>query len=359
MGARIFRHAAVSRRLEAMSDAEVLGLPVEVAARSVWTTTGTVEVEGHPVFVKRVPVTAVEAERPYSTANHFRLPGYYHYGVGSAGFGAYRELAGLSAASDLVLAGAAGAFPVLYHHRLLPGAPGPWTGPFTPEQYGRYWGGSPGVAAYVKAREDATRELWLFMEHFPHTASDRLLADDDGVDRMVDQLCEAAAQLRAEGIVHFDAHLANVMTDGPDFYLADFGLVGAHRFEVDAEEREFLGRHRYYDAGLLLAGLGMTVAFAAGAAGAPVRAEVDRICGLDGSSSRLDVIMGIVDNAASLAGVLGLGPPLVAALGRYREVNRYVHRFIGEMQARPAKDAVYRDEELLARLRQAGTPHLD
>ena len=39
------------------------------------------------VFVKRIPVTDLEYENPFSTRNLYRLPTYYNYGVGSAGLG--------------------------------------------------------------------------------------------------------------------------------------------------------------------------------------------------------------------------------------------------------------------------------
>ena len=47
------------------------------------------------VFVKRLPLTDIEYAQPYSTCNHFNLPTFYSYGVGSAGFGPWRELAAL------------------------------------------------------------------------------------------------------------------------------------------------------------------------------------------------------------------------------------------------------------------------
>lgn len=46
------------------------------------------DVDGTRVFVKRVPLTDLEL-RPgniRSTANHFGLPVFYQYGIGSAGF---------------------------------------------------------------------------------------------------------------------------------------------------------------------------------------------------------------------------------------------------------------------------------
>lgn len=72
------------------------------------------------VFVKTVPVTDLQCEHMYSTRNLYRLPAYYSYGVGSAGFGPFREVAFHIKTTNWVLEGAIENFPLMYHHRLLP-----------------------------------------------------------------------------------------------------------------------------------------------------------------------------------------------------------------------------------------------
>jgi len=54
-----------------------------------------ISIEDTPVFVKKVPLTDLEQlpQHFMSTKNLFDLPLGYQYGVGSAGFGAWRELA--------------------------------------------------------------------------------------------------------------------------------------------------------------------------------------------------------------------------------------------------------------------------
>lgn len=274
-------------------------------------------------------------------------------------FGAFRELAGHISTTDWVLSGAASGFPLLYHHRVLPGAPGPWQAAMTVEQYVNYWAGNEAVGRCLQARFEARQELWLFLEHFPHTALDWMLDPDNDVEVMVDQLCAATAALRDSGIVHFDAHLANAVTDGSRAVLTDFGLVCDGDFELEAAERAFIGRHRHYDVGVVLASLGLALANKAHDAEPATKTEVDRICGLRDGSGRLETIMGLIDHAGDVADLLELSPAYLAALERYRDVNAYMHAFISKMQAGPAKNAVYDDAELLRRLRLAGAPFVD
>jgi len=75
--------------LERMVDQAPPGTP------GIGGTSASVEVGGVRVFVKQVPVTGRELlpGNVRSTANLFGLPGFYQYGLGSAGFGAWRELA--------------------------------------------------------------------------------------------------------------------------------------------------------------------------------------------------------------------------------------------------------------------------
>ena len=125
---------ALRHHLADMTDEELLAsvtagtLPTGLGVSS--TTTIGVE----KVFVKRLPLTDVEAARPYSTRNHFELPTFYSYGVGSAGFGAWRELAALQAVSDV------SGLPVHLHHRVMPRSSPPQSLGWSEEAYVRYWG---------------------------------------------------------------------------------------------------------------------------------------------------------------------------------------------------------------------------
>jgi hypothetical protein len=165
------------------------------------------------VFVKQVPVTEREL-RPgnvRSTANLFGLPGFYQYGLGSAGFGAWRELAAHIMTTNWVLSGEHRAFALLYHWRVLPG-------------------------------------LVLFLEHVPQTLSAWMADQDLSAFARVDaQLADTTAFMREHGLVHFDAHFLNILTDGHGLYFSDFGLALSDRFDLTGQERAFLREHRCYD----------------------------------------------------------------------------------------------------------------
>ncbi|MGH3682730.1 MAG: hypothetical protein ACRDT2_21060 [Natronosporangium sp.] len=95
--ARVAGYGDVSTALALRSDEQLRALVAQAPSigSGIGGASARLAVEGRPVFVKRVPLTDLERrpEHVMSTANLFRLPSFFQYGVGSAGFGAWRELA--------------------------------------------------------------------------------------------------------------------------------------------------------------------------------------------------------------------------------------------------------------------------
>ena len=121
--ARIQRHAEVRSFLVGLDDESLAGLLQGMIAgkegfggRTTQLAVGEVQ-----VFCKLIPLTILEAkpENYQSTANLFQLPTYYQYGIGSIGFGAWRELAAHVLASDWVASGKHEQFPLTHHWRIV------------------------------------------------------------------------------------------------------------------------------------------------------------------------------------------------------------------------------------------------
>jgi hypothetical protein len=221
-------------------------------------TTAKVAVDGVPVFVKRVPLTDLERRTGNvgSTANMFQLPMFYQYGIGSTGFGVWREVAVHTVTTRWVLDQRFHGFPVLYHWRVLP-QPSQPTDPSGLERWVTYWEGDTAVRARLQAISAASAAVVLFMEYIPHTVNTWLTAqsavggeDAEAAYTFVDlALREGVDFLQAQGHLHFDAHFHNVLTDGHCLYFADFGLDIHSGFDLTAAESAFISRHHNYDHG--------------------------------------------------------------------------------------------------------------
>lgn len=254
--ARLTAHTDLVTSLSLLSDHELAAL---VASGTPLGTgfggrAALVEVDGSPVFVKQVPLTDLERrpENVRSTANLFELPPYFHYGIGSPGLGAWRELAVHTMTTDWVLAGDFPGFPLTYHWRVLPDTQRPLPDELADvERAVAYWGAP--ARDRVEALRTASASLTLFLEYVPHTLHDwldaRIRTDEaDAVCAFVEeQLRELTHFLADRQLLHFDAHFQNILTDGRRLYLADYGLAHSPGFHRTAPERDFFERHRSYD----------------------------------------------------------------------------------------------------------------
>ncbi|WP_246843078.1 hypothetical protein [Allokutzneria sp. NRRL B-24872] len=250
--ARMSAHIAVGTSLSLLSDrrlAEVVASAPSLGS-GVGGRSAEIDVSGRRVFVKRVPLTEVELrpEHARSTANLFQLPLCYQYGIGSAGFGAWRELAAHIMTTAWVLSGEHAGFPLLHHWRVLPdSAPTGFADAFGGvDGTVAHWEGSAAVRRRLEAIGRSSSSLVLFLEHVPQTLAEWLDEHEDH-ERVERELLGTANFLSAHGFVHFDAHFSNLLTDGRTVYFADFGLALSREFELSAEENAFLTDHLVYD----------------------------------------------------------------------------------------------------------------
>ncbi|PPJ22296.1 serine/threonine protein phosphatase [Nocardia nova] len=250
--ARTARHQGISACLASRSDVELAELVGTGRTISVGVGGGAalVDVDGVPVFIKRIPLTDREVANSGSTANLFDLPIFCQYGIGGPSFNAWRELAANIIVTDAVLAGETQSFPILYHWRVLPGRP-----PVTAEHADvdavvTAQGGSRAVRARLEALAAAECSLVLFCEYIPHPLADWLRENPAGRAVTLErQLSEIVTFLRDRELLHMDGHFGNIRTDSERIYLSDFGLATSPRFDLSAAEHDFTKKHVAHDAG--------------------------------------------------------------------------------------------------------------
>lgn len=277
LDSRLQTHKALATLLAGLDDAGLARLlagapptPANIGGRSMRLRLGERE-----IFVKLIPLSKLELEHPGSSANLFKLPTYFQYGIGSVGFGAWRELAAQQMASDWVQSGACLGFPLLHHSRLLSAAaagaseaavPDWGAGYFTEAELASLPGRTAVLARFAAVQRPAAY-LAVFLECLAEPVSiwlRRALADggaqaeraavlvDEGMDALL-------GFIGRQGMVHFDTHLDNLLTDGGALYLCDFGLASCPQFALDDEERPFLAAHGDYDAARFASSLVQTL----------------------------------------------------------------------------------------------------
>ncbi|WP_370369960.1 protein kinase family protein [Catenulispora sp. GP43] len=256
---RLAAYRTVSTSLALLSDRDVQRM-LDAAApigSGIGGKSVLLDVAGTPVFVKRVPLTDLERrpENVRSTANLFELPAFCHYGIGGPGFGVWRELAVQTMTTDWVLAGDCEGFPLMYHWRVLPDS-----SPL-PEELSdveatvAFWGGGTQVRRRIEELRDSSASIALFLEYIPRNVfqwlGEQLSIGGEAAERacaLVDRdLAAGISFMNAQGLLHFDAHFQNLLTDGRRLYFADYGLAISSRFELSKDEAAFFERHHDYD----------------------------------------------------------------------------------------------------------------
>ncbi|MER5649318.1 serine/threonine protein phosphatase [Streptosporangium sp. NPDC002524] len=344
---RVGRYGEVASALALHSDRR-LGEALErarVLGSGVGGTSVLLAVDGVPVFAKRIPLTDLErrADNVMSTANLFGVPLFCQYGLvelPGPGFGAWRELAANVMTTNWVLAGHSAAFPLLYHWRVLPGAPPPGDEHTDVEAVVRYWDGSPAVRDRLHALARASAGIVLFQEFIPHTLDGwlaaRLAAGRDAAtaaSAMVEScLLNDLAFMNDRELTHFDGHFGNILTDGERLYIADLGLATSPRFDLSEREAEFVERNRTHDLGYALMGL--------------VNWLVTGFCGEkvppDGGPARRNAYVRACAAGADPAGA----PPSVAAMiRRYAPVAAAMNDFYWDVYG-TSRTTPYPSEEI-------------
>ncbi|MDI2125679.1 protein kinase family protein [Yinghuangia seranimata] len=261
--ARLSAHRAVAASLARRTDRHLREL-VDSATpigSGIGGKTLLLEVDGTAVFVKQIRLTDLERrpENAHSTANLFGLPTFCHYGVGSIGspsFGAWRELAVHAMTTAWVIDGDYEGFPLMHHWRVLPDAGQPLPDELADvERAVAYWGGGSAVRSRIEDLREASAGLLLFLEYIPQNLHDwlgvQIKAGDEAAERacaMVEsELKAGVAFMNARGLLHFDAHFENILTDGRRLFFADYGLAISSDFELAQDEADFYELHRTYD----------------------------------------------------------------------------------------------------------------
>jgi hypothetical protein len=247
------RHDHLSAALAARTDGELAALVQAAPAGEVGVGGGSsvLDVDGVPVFAKRIPITDRELARPHSTANLYDVPLYCQYGMyplAGPGFGAWRELSANLIVTEGVLAGEAESFSLLHHWRVLPGRPPVADEHLDIDAVVALYGGAPAVRVRLEELAGATASLVLFLEYLPDPLADWLTDPARRAETIERQLFDVVAFLRDRELLHMDGHFGNMRSDGDRLYLVDFGLATSPRFELSKAERDFAARNAGHDA---------------------------------------------------------------------------------------------------------------
>lgn len=317
----------------------------EHAPTEGWKRNHVLPIGDHQVFVKRISITDLELANAFSTRNFYQIPTYYNYGVGSAGFGVYRELAANVKSTNWVLSGECELFPMLYHWRVRRHNAPPQ--PFnveTHESLVKYWGANDNIATYRIDRAMATHELVLFLEYVPTILHSWLRTNISEVEAVTSQILKAISFMKSQGMIHFDVHFHNILIDDKQIYVTDFGLVLDRSFDLTPAELAFFDDHVDYDFGEGLAGIGYLIEHVYEQMSDTERAKVDASYGINPEMTvqqRLDILL---DRGAD--GYLPIDSTTATAILKVGDITKLIRDFFHTLKANERKDTPFPKERL-------------
>jgi hypothetical protein len=322
-----------------------------------WGRNHTIVLGEFKVFVKRVPVTNIEFDNLFSTRNLYDLPTYCNYGFGSTGFGVFRELVTHIKTTNWVLSGAIATFPLMYHYRIVP-----FFGQRTDvdrsrlKDYVEYWGNSANAGNYMLDRAIANYELILFLEYIPDILETWLQENPNKLQKSLDELRTTITFLRKKGIIHFDAHFRNILTDGKQIYLTDFGLVLDKSFTLTKDEESFFQQNTFYDYGEVLRNLGHLIRSPYNLCSENDKRRIIKKYSIKEGLKPYELRSILLDNIEQIHadGVMKLDEFYVASIVKYRSIIALMQDFFSDMWENNNKDTKLRHAELRLLLKQTG-----
>ena len=322
-----------------------------------WGMNHTIVLGESKVFVKRVPVTNIEFDNLFSTRNLYDLPTYCNYGFGSTGFGVFRELVTHIKTTNWVLSGVIATFPLIYHYRIIP-----FFGRRADvdrsrlKDYVEYWGNSVNAGNYMLDRANANYELVLFLEYIPHILETWLQENPKKLQKPLDDLRKTITFLRKKGIIHFDAHFRNILTDGKRIYLTDFGLVLDKSFTLTKDEESFFKQNTFYDYGEVLRNIGHLIQSSYDLCSENDKRRIIEKYGIKEGLKPYELRSILLDNIEQIHadGAMKLDKFYVTSIIKYRSIIALMQDFFSDMWANNNKDTKLRHAELRLLLKETG-----
>jgi hypothetical protein len=322
-----------------------------------WGMSHVINLGQAKVFVKRIPVTTLEYQNLFSTRNLYDLPTYCSYGLGSTGFGVFRELIAHLKTTHWVLEGAMGSFPLMYHYRLMP-----FSGQRVEvdrarhQEYVKYWGDSENAGKYVLDRAIANYELVLFLEYIPHMLETWLQDHPHTLEKFLHDIQTTLDFWRSQGMIHFDAHFRNILTDGEQIYLTDFGLVLDKSFALTQDEMLFFEQNTFYDYGEVLRNLRHLIRAPYNSCSENAKRKMMEKYRIKEGLQPHESGSILLDNIQQIHadGDIKLDAFYVASIVKYRRIIELMQAFFADMWGNYQKDTILPHVELQRLLKETG-----
>ena len=205
-------------------------------------------------------------------------------------------------------------------------------------------------------RAIANYELVLFLEYIPHVLETWLRENPNKIQQVLDELLRTIDFLKTKGIIHFDAHFQNVLTDGQQTYLTDFGLVLDKSFALTKEEESFFEQNKFYDYGEVLRNFGQLIRPSYNACSENDKRRITEKYDIKSGLQPYELGSILLDNIEQIHadGDIKLDEFYVASIVKYRSIIALMQDFFADMWGNNKKDTKLPHAKLQMLLKETG-----
>ena len=204
------------------------------------------------------------------------------------------------------------------------------------------------------SRAQAKYEVALFLEYVPHVLGAWIPKNMDQLDSVLGQMEKTITFLRENGIIHFDCHHGNILSDGEKIYVADFGLVLDKNFNLSKRERDFFRQNTHYDYGEFLCNIGGCIAGTFRKSAENKQQEIRRKYGMPDSDQHWELVPVLLEHIEEIYadGILKLDQNYVETVVKYRKIIQLMHNFFRDMFNNNRKNSKYGHTQLKRLLKE-------
>ena len=174
---------------------------------------------------------------------------------------------------------------------------------------------------------------------------------EKNIDRLgafINEIPDTITFLQKNGIIHFDVHFNNILTDGNKPYLTDFGLALDKRFDLSETERAFFRENTHYDYGEYLLCLGEHLLSVYRGLTETKKKKVMQKYGLEDETQCPKDFIILLENINEIyaEGLMKLDKNYVEAVIKYRAIIVLMVEFFADMQQNNKKGTKYSHAKL-------------
>ena len=190
-------------------------------------------------------------------------------------------------------------------------------------------------------RKASEYEIIIFLEYVPFVFRNWLKPNISKINELSKKLFAAFDFLSSKGVIHFDAHLGNILTDGKNVFLTDFGLALDDNFNLTKKEKIFYKNHKSYDHMEFIGCMSLFLESFWHDLNTKQKKQLEDQFQIKIETPYFEKISIILENLDSISKIMKLNKTYVKFLSKHIDIIKLSNNFFFSLRKDPKKRVVY------------------